>query len=114
MYLASNAARGVVAWKMCSMPNRVRRRDKQEHSTRCQAPVQQQTEQQRAQNQGATNAGQQGAPSKQGAATAQQSDTDNTRHLAQYEKRIAELELQAAEAPVAWRRKHVRPSKSMP
>lgn len=62
-----------------------------------QAAAQQQDDAQQAQDQSATNAAEQGAPDRQGPAPAAGGPDDEGR-LAQYERRIAELESQAAEA----------------
>ena len=61
-----------------------------------QAPAQQQVDTQ-AQDEGATNAQGQGAPGGQGSAP-EAGDAHDEGRLAQYEKRIAELESQVAEA----------------
>ena len=64
--------------------------------TQGQAPAQQQDDTQ-AQNEGATNTQGQGAPGGQGPAP-EAGDAHDEGRLAQYEKRIAELESQVAEA----------------
>ncbi len=62
-----------------------------------QAPAQQQVDTQQAQDTGATNAQGQGAPGGQGSAP-EAGDAHDEGRLAQYERHIAELESQVAEA----------------